>query len=128
MIAIPSRRFHVGTYNNGQPYVAARGRYAPREQVEDRLAPCHAVVDLPRQKPTATAFLQAIVRELRIRFYQQKTVKAYRNALASMLRWFGQPLSWLTPPQRERIESFEFFRLLQEQVTRRYLATKANSS
>jgi integrase/recombinase XerD len=31
-------------------------------------------------------------------------------------------LRWLTPPQRERIESPEFFRLLQEETTRRYLA------
>ena len=35
MIANPP--FRMGTYNNGQPYVAARGRYAPRSRVEDRL-------------------------------------------------------------------------------------------
>ena len=86
-----TRCFPVGTYNNGQPYTPARGRYAPRERVGDRLAATHAVVDLSRQRPSATDFLRAIVRELRIRFYQPKTVKAYRNALAALLRWFGGP-------------------------------------
>jgi len=33
-------------------------------------------------------------------------------------------LCWLLPEQRERVESSEFFRLLQEHVTRRYQAIK----
>ena len=38
MIAPPPRpQFRLGTYNNGQPYVVPRGRYAPRGRVEDRL-------------------------------------------------------------------------------------------
>jgi len=32
----------------------------------------HAVVDLPRQKPTAADFVRIIVREMKIRFYSQK--------------------------------------------------------
>jgi integrase/recombinase XerD len=38
------------------------------------------------------------------------------------LEAWEQRLCWLTPPQRERIESAEFFKFLQEQVTLRYLA------
>ncbi len=97
MIALPPpRTFRVGTYNNGQPYIPARGRYAPRERVEDYLAPSHAVVDLPRQKPSAADFVRLIVRELKIRFYSAKTIKTYRNDLARMLRWFGNPPHLLT--------------------------------
>ena len=88
--------FRVGTYNNGQPYIPARGRYAPRERVEDYLAPSHAVIDLPRQKPTAADFVRVIVREMKIRFYSQKTIKTYRNDLARLLRWFGNPPHLLT--------------------------------
>ena len=83
------RAFRVGTYNNGQPYSLPRGRYAPRGQIEDRLAPTHVVVDLDCERPVATKFLGHIVRELRIRFYKAKTVKSYRCALAGFLRWFG---------------------------------------
>ena len=36
-------------------------------------------------------------------------------------------LCWLLPGQRERVESPEFFRLLQEHVARRYQATKAKA-
>jgi hypothetical protein len=39
------------------------------------------------------------------------------------LEAWEKPLLWLTPPQRERIESPEFYKLLQEQIGRRYLAT-----
>jgi site-specific recombinase XerD len=88
--------FRVGTYNNGQPYIPARGRYAPRERVEDYLAPSHAVVDLPRQKPTAADFIRVVVREMKIRFYSAKSVKTYRDDLARLLRWFGNPPHRLT--------------------------------
>lgn len=88
--------FRVGTYNNGQPYIPARGRYAPRERVEDYLAPCHAVVDLPRHQPSAADFIRVIVREMKIRFYSQKSIKAYRCGLTGLLRWFGHPPHRLT--------------------------------
>ena len=39
------------------------------------------------------------------------------------LEAWQEPFLWLTPPQRERIESPEFYKLLQEHVGRRYLAT-----
>jgi hypothetical protein len=34
---------------------------------------------------------------------------------------------WLLPEQRERVETPEFFKLLQEHVARRYLALKAKN-
>ena len=82
MIA-PSQRpqFRLGTYNNGQPYVVPRGRYAPRGRVEDRLRPSHAVVDLDREQPTAGEFITKILREMKIRFYGQKSIKNYRTVL-----------------------------------------------
>ena len=73
-------------YPNNQPYAPPRGRHAPREVVEDRLAAQGKVV---RGKPTAAEFMCKIVRELKIRFYQPKTVKNYRLAILSFLRWFG---------------------------------------
>lgn len=76
----------VATYPNGQPYSVARGRYAPRSRIEDRLEVGAPVV---QGRPSATDFLDIIVRELRIRFYQPKTVRNYRTALRSFLRWFG---------------------------------------
>lgn len=90
MIA-PSQRpqFRLGTYNNGQPYALARGRYAPRSRVEDRLRPTHAVVDLDDEQPTAGEFIARILRELKIRFYGRKSIKNYRTVLGGFLRWFG---------------------------------------
>ncbi len=40
------------------------------------------------------------------------------------LEAWRQPMLWLTPEQRERIQEAAFYKLLQEQVTRRFLATK----
>ena len=90
MIA-PSQRpkFRLGTYNNGQPYVLPRGRYAPRGRVEDRWQPLHAVVDLDGEQPTASEFMSRILRELKIRFYKQPSIRSYRTILGNFLRWFG---------------------------------------
>lgn len=76
----------VSTYNDGKPYRQPLGRSAPRESVIDHLRTVHPVI---QGKPTSQQFVRAIVRELKIRFYSQKTVKSYRNALAAFLRWFG---------------------------------------
>ena len=78
----------VSTYSNGKPYAPARGRYAPRARVEDQLTNVAPVV---QGRPSAGEFLRKIVREMRIRFYQPSTVKNYRNALKSFLRWYGGP-------------------------------------
>lgn len=100
-------RFRIGTYTSGQPYSPARGRYAPRQQVEDRIAECCPVIDLPREQPDWRVFLQKIVRELRIRFYQRKTIKNYKRALESFLLWFGG-----LPHQITREDVREFLELL----------------
>jgi site-specific recombinase XerD len=84
------------TYPNGRLYRLPHGRYAPRRQVEDALAQSHAVVDLRRERPSPEAWLSRIVRELRLRFYLPRTIKAYRLALEGLLRWFGQPPHELT--------------------------------
>jgi hypothetical protein len=39
-----------------------------------------------------------------------------------LLEQWEKPMRWLLPQQRERIQSPEFFRLLQTHVTRKYLA------
>ena len=90
MIAPPQRpEFRLGTYNNGQPYVVPRGRYAPRGRVEDRLQPLHAVVDLDRERLPSGEFIASVLREIKIRFYRQKSIKNYRTVLSGFLRWFG---------------------------------------
>ena len=40
------------------------------------------------------------------------------------LEKWERPMRWLLPEQRERIESPEFFQLVQAHVTRKYLALK----
>ena len=85
----PPQFFRPGTYNSGQPYAPARGRYAPRLQLENRLAPCHAVIDLPEEQPTPDQFMRAIEREMKIRCYRRKTIKTYKNALRAVFGWFG---------------------------------------
>ena len=78
---------------NGRLYGLARGRYAPRQPVEDRLQVVASVVE---GFPSRDEFVAKIIREMRIRFYQPKTVKSYRNAIISLLRWFGVPPHRLT--------------------------------
>jgi len=78
----------LNTYSNGRPYAPARGRYAPRQAVEDYAQTVHPVV---RGFPSSGQFLRAVIREMKIRFYRPKTIKTYRHALASFLRWFGGP-------------------------------------
>ncbi|MBC8354123.1 MAG: tyrosine-type recombinase/integrase [Planctomycetes bacterium] len=83
----------ASTYPDGQPYQPARGRYAPRTRVEDYMQPSASVV---QGRPDADEFVRLIIREMRIRFYQPKTVKPYRSHLVSLLRWFGAPAHRLT--------------------------------
>lgn len=75
------------TYNDGKPYRPARGRHAPRSNVERFFSSnIHPVV---RGRPSPSEFLRKIRREMKIRCYQQKTIKAYINALRVFLRWRG---------------------------------------
>lgn len=81
-------RFRFGTYTNGQPYSAARGRYAPRERVEDRLATSHAVVNLPVEQPTPGRFLEVIIRELLGACLEsEQTGGGSRCQMPAPLRW-----------------------------------------
>ncbi len=93
----------INAYADGRPYSRAQGRYAPRCAVEDRLEMRMAVVNLSAEQPSPGRFLQAIIRELKIRFYQRKTIKNYRTALGGFLRWFGSPPHQIT---REHVRQY----------------------
>jgi site-specific recombinase XerD len=84
---------HPMSHDLPQPRRPARGRYAPRDRLED-LAAREIAIDL-RGAARAIApddFVARVIREMRIRFYQPKSVKAYRNALRRFLEWFeGAP-------------------------------------
>lgn len=44
------------------------------------------------------------------------------------LEHWDRPLNWLTHEQRERLESAQFYQLLQEHVARKFLARKIGTS
>ena len=88
---------------SGLANVVVRGRYAPRQRVEDRLAYLPSVVG---GKPTANEFVSRIVREMQIRFYQPSSIKSYQAALRGLLRWFGQPPHRVT---REDVREYLLF-------------------
>ncbi|MBI3180505.1 MAG: tyrosine-type recombinase/integrase [Deltaproteobacteria bacterium] len=81
----------IATYLSGEPYRLARGRYAPRPAIEDRMANTPLVVDPDAERPAAAAWIETITRELRIRYYQRKTIKSYRIALRGLLSWTSKP-------------------------------------
>ena len=76
------------------------GRYAPRNAVEDAFEHAESVV---QGFPSSGKFVKAIVRELKIRFYQQTTISSYRNSVISFLRWFGGPPHRI---QREDVRNY----------------------
>jgi len=80
---------------NGQPWKKAAGLNCPRDPVSDHLDAEYAVVDLSRDPP-AESLVKATIREMRIRFYQPNTIKAYRSALVSFLRWHRGRLDQIT--------------------------------
>lgn len=79
----------VHTYNNGQPYLAARGRTAEKPIVESRIQNCQTGHPIIRGRPSADEFLHAVERELKIRCYRPNTVKSYLGNLRCFLNWFG---------------------------------------
>lgn len=85
----------IRTYGNGQPWRNAHGRHVDRQEIEDQLAAEHAVVDL-QSDPPASVFLKKIIREMRIRFYQSKSISSYQSALKGFLRWYSGTLSQVT--------------------------------
>ena len=93
MQTIQDRRRH--TYNSGAPYSPARGRQAPRRHVEEHGATVHPVVAL-QPETAAREFLVVIRRELKIRFYQSKTIRNYLRCLTQFLRWYDGRLNEVT--------------------------------
>ena len=53
----------------------------------------------------------------------QEARRGWLNIQIPPLEAWSEPLRWLTPSQRERIESEEFYELLQSQIRARYHAT-----
>ena len=82
-----SPRNSVSTHTNGQVYRPAVGRVADRDAVEDHSSNNRSVI---KGTPAPDEFLTIIRRELRIRFYQQNTIKSYMQALTGFLSWFGR--------------------------------------
>ena len=99
------RRSRVVSQANNlhQPQRPPAGRYAPRQAVMDLCAQNPSVVS---GRPTSAEFVEKIVRELRIRFYQPTTIKTYRNAVVSLLRWHGGQPHRIT---REHIREYLLF-------------------
>jgi site-specific recombinase XerD len=92
------------TYGNGQPYRPARGRYAPRQSVDDYYRSFgHAVVDLDCERPTRDEFLHKIDREWKIRFYSSSSKRNYSRELRIFVDWFGSPPHLAT---REDVRDF----------------------
>ncbi|GEM_PF-2454637 len=93
----------VHLYPSGTAYAGALGRHYIKDGIQDRLARKLAVVDLDQDQPSAAAFLLAMVREMRLRFYQQNTIRNYRIAVAALLRWSKRPPHQLT---REHVRQY----------------------
>lgn len=84
------------TYNDGTPYLPARGRNAERQPVEQWADASHAIIDLTTE-PSVEEFLRVVQRELKIRGYSQKSQKSYRSVLRSFLAWYRHSLCEVTP-------------------------------
>lgn len=80
---------------SGKVYRLPLGRRAPRPAIVD-LESAPEVMALATVRPSTEEFLRRIERELRIRFYKPRSVKAYRSALTGLLGWFGAPPHELT--------------------------------
>src|SRR6187549_3869087 len=76
-------------YNDGRLYRLARGNSSPRADAVEVLSATHAVVNV--REVTGSQLVQIIEREMRIRFYRQRSVKAYCSALRSFLTWLAAP-------------------------------------
>ncbi|KAA1262094.1 Tyrosine recombinase XerC [Rubripirellula obstinata] len=90
-------------YTTGIPYRIARGRQSEPPAVSDRLARDLAVIDLDEKRPRPSIFLKTVRRELKIRCYSPRTVKAYVQAATSVLRWLGCPPDQL---RREHVRRY----------------------
>ncbi len=77
------------TYNDGRLYRLARGHGANRRSYEDAFAATHVVANLRKEGTTAAQMLRLIEREMRIRYYKARSIKAYGSALRQFLSWLG---------------------------------------
>jgi site-specific recombinase XerD len=90
--ALPDR---VTSYDSGDPYSPPRGRRAPLAPGLERAVP-PPVVDVLRERPGWTELWGLVERELRIRYYQPRSVKNYRTALRALAVRFRRPPHELT--------------------------------
>ena len=67
----------------------AQGRYAPKEKIVDWVS--NQSVSVIQGTPNADDFLAAIIREMKIRFYQKNTIRNYSNAIRGFLNWLCKP-------------------------------------
>ena len=86
---MPDKPIH--RYSDGRAYNDARGHQVCPSTVVDShdFHSRVAVVDLATDSVSIFAFLKAIRREMRIRFYSPHSIKAYLHALSSLLRFTG---------------------------------------
>jgi hypothetical protein len=77
------------TYNDGRLYRLARGHDAKLRSDEDVFAATHVVADLRKEGTTHAQMLRLVEREMRIRFYKLRSVKAYASALRQFPTWLG---------------------------------------
>ncbi|WP_186774786.1 tyrosine-type recombinase/integrase [Allorhodopirellula solitaria] len=82
----------IHRYRDATAYRAAIGRDAPRDQVIDTrdFRSEMAAIDLRTQRPSQREFVRLMYREMKIRNFKTKTIKAYIGALKSILRWSGR--------------------------------------
>ncbi len=82
----PATRPPVHTYNDGNHYRIARGRRAPRDDVESNLPSGHSVIS---GCPSTEEFLRVIHQTLKIRMYATNSRKSYLSYVKGFLRWHG---------------------------------------
>ena len=82
---------HRDSRSTSQPVLQqpAQGRYAPKESVVDWVS--NQTVSVIQGTPNADDFLTAIIREMKIRYYQSASIKNYGNALRGFLNWLCKP-------------------------------------
>lgn len=82
---------HRDSRSTSQPVLQqpAQGRYAPKDAVVDWVS--NQTVSVIQGTPNADDFLAAIIREMKIRYYQSASIKNYGNAIRGFLNWLCKP-------------------------------------
>lgn len=81
-----TQRPPVHTYNDGRHYTIARGRNAPRADIESHLPNRHSVI---AGFPSTDQFLRVMEQTLKIRMYAANSRKSYLSYVKGFLRWHG---------------------------------------